>query len=189
VPSETLVVATGAAFASQGMWPWALVLAVVAAGGAMGGDLTAYTLGRVFNAGEWRFFRHGKGEKAFGWAERTFNRVGGPLLVVARYIPVGRVAVNLTAGSIHFPLRRFAICDGMAALTWGIYSAGVGYLAGHVVGDNPLLGVAVGIALAVSLGSLVQWIINRRLGKADLERAKLEARGAQAVDDAAGQDA
>jgi membrane protein DedA with SNARE-associated domain len=164
IPSETLVVGAASVFSSTHQWYLAAVLAVVAALGAMCGDLVAYTLGRKFNAGQWKFFSRGKGAKAFTWAERTFARGGGPLVIVARYIPVGRVAVNLTAGSIRFPLKRFLIFDGVAALTWGIYSTAVGYAAGQVVGENPLLGVVVGILFAVSLGSLVQYVVNKRLG-------------------------
>jgi len=92
------------------------------------------------------------------------------MLLVARYIPVGRVAVNLTAGSIRFPFRRFLAFDVVAALSWGIYSTAFGVIAGRAT-DNPLLGVMVGIVLAIVVGLFVQWLFTRRFGKADLEEA------------------
>ncbi|MDR2564663.1 MAG: VTT domain-containing protein [Bifidobacteriaceae bacterium] len=165
VPAETLVVATAAVYSASGMWWQLLGLWALAAAGAVTGDLVAYSLGRWFNAGEWRVFRRGKGHDAFKWAQRIFARGAAPLLMVARFIPVGRVAVNLTAGTVRYPLRRFVVIDATAGCCWSAYSVGVGSIAGQAVGDNPLLGVLCGIVFAVSLGTLVQWLINRHYGK------------------------
>jgi membrane protein DedA with SNARE-associated domain len=165
VPAETLVIATAAVYQQSGaLWQVAL-LWLLAAAGAVGGDSVAYTLGRVFNATEWRVFNHGKGRSAVELARRTFARGAAPLLMVGRFIPVGRVAVNLTAGTIRYPYRRFLIIDSIAALFWSAYAVGIGYLAGHATGDNPLLGVVVGVAFSASVGSLAQWAINRHYGK------------------------
>jgi membrane protein DedA with SNARE-associated domain len=167
IPSETLVVAAAAVYSANHMWLQGVVLALVAAAGALTGDCTAYTLGRVFNATEWRIFRSGKGQKAFAWADRTFRRTGASLLMVARVIPVGRVAVNLTAGTIKYPIRRFVLIDSIAALFWGTYSTAIGFVAGQAVGSQPLVGVAVGIVFAVTVGSLVQHFLNRRFARQD----------------------
>ncbi|MDR0366610.1 MAG: DedA family protein [Bifidobacteriaceae bacterium] len=165
VPAETLVIATAAVYSASGLWWEAVVLWAIAAAGALCGDCIAYTLGRKFNASQWRIFRQGKGHSALAWARRVFARGAAPLLMVARFIPVGRVAVNLTAGTVHFPIRRFVLIDGAAALCWGAYSVGVGYLAGQATGENPLLAVAYGVVFAASFGSLVQWLVNRHYGK------------------------
>jgi membrane protein DedA with SNARE-associated domain len=171
VPAETLVVATSAVYSAAGVWWKLLIVWPLAAAGALCGDLVAYALGRWFNAGEWRVFRRGKGREAFAWAGRVFARGAAPLMMVARFIPVGRVAVNLTAGTVRYPLRRFVLIDATAAACWGAYSVGVGSIAGQAVGDNPLLGVLCGIVFAASLGSLVQWLLNRHYGKAAPEPA------------------
>jgi membrane protein DedA with SNARE-associated domain len=166
VPAETLVVATAAAYAATGHWWGGLLLWGAAACGAVCGDCVAFTLGRLFNVPHWRMFRAGKGHAAMEWASRVFVRGAAPLLMVARFIPVGRVAVNLTAGTIGYPFRRFVLIDSAAALCWAAYSVGIGFAAGQVTHDNPLLAVAIGIALSASVGSLVQWLTNRRFGKA-----------------------
>ncbi|MDR3107796.1 MAG: VTT domain-containing protein, partial [Bifidobacteriaceae bacterium] len=145
VPAETLVVATAAVYSSAGWWWQAALLWALAAAGALTGDLTAYSLGRWLRAGEWPIFRRGKGHEAIEWVRGVFARGAAPLLMVARFIPVGRVAVNLTAGTVHYPLRRFLVIDSIATTCWGAYSVGVGYIAGQATGDNPLLGVIVGI--------------------------------------------
>ncbi|MDR2113729.1 MAG: VTT domain-containing protein [Bifidobacteriaceae bacterium] len=165
VPAETLVVATAAAFAGSGQWWQALVLWALAAGGALTGDCIAYTLGQWFNASQWRMFRQGKGHHALQSVRRTFGRGAAPLIMVARFIPVGRVAVNLTAGTVRYPFRRFVVIDGVAAACWAAYSVAVGHIAGKAAGDNPLLGVVIGIVFAISLGTLVQWLVNRHYGK------------------------
>jgi membrane protein DedA with SNARE-associated domain len=177
VPAETLVIATAAVYQQSGaFWQVALLWALAAAG-AVSGDSVAYTLGRLFNATDWRVFRKGKGQSAVALARRTFARGAAPLLMVGRFIPVGRVAVNLTAGTIHYPYRRFLLIDSIAALFWSAYAVGIGYAAGHATGDNPLLGVVVGVAFSASVGSLAQWAINRHYGKS--------LPGSEPVDDAA----
>ncbi|MDR1634220.1 MAG: VTT domain-containing protein [Bifidobacteriaceae bacterium] len=165
VPAETLVIATAAVYQQSGALWQVAVLWLLAAAGALSGDSVAYVLGRLFNATQWRIFAKGKGRSAIELTQRTFARGAAPLLMVGRFIPVGRVAVNLTAGTIRYPYRRFLLIDSVAALFWSAYAVGIGYLAGHATGDNPLLGVVVGVAFSATVGSLAQWAINRHYGK------------------------
>lgn len=165
VPAETLIVATAAVYATGGdLWK-GLFLWGVGAFGAVCGDCVAFTLGRWFDAAHWRMFRSGKGHTAMEWARRVFVRGAAPLLMVARFIPVGRVAVNLTAGTIGYPIRRFVLIDSAAAACWALYSVMVGFIAGQVTRENPLLAVFIGVVLSMSVGSLVQWLMNRHYGK------------------------
>ena len=55
---------------------------------------------------------------------------GGTILIVCRYIPGARTAITLTAGAVRYPLRSFSLFDGIAALSWGAYSALVGFIGG-----------------------------------------------------------
>jgi membrane protein DedA with SNARE-associated domain len=177
VPAETLVIATASIYSGLGWWWQMLALWALAAAGALTGDLVAYSLGRWFNVGEWRIMSRGKGHEALMWARRVFARGAAPLLIAARFIPAGRVAVNLTAGALRYPLRRFALTDLVAAGCWAAYSVGVGSLAGQTARDNPLLAVLCGIVFAASLGTLVQWLLNRHYGKAPIEDDQPESRG------------
>ena len=85
-------------------------------------------------------------------ASGTLERRGALVVLTARYVPLGRVAVNLTAGATGFPPRRFLGLAALAAATWAVWSVAVGALAGHWLHGNPLLGSAAGIALALVLG-------------------------------------
>lgn len=86
---------------------------------------------------------------------------GGIAIVIARYIPVGRVAVNVTAAAGTFSQRRFVLLSGLAAVSWATYSVAIGALAGHWVEQNTLLGAVGGIVLAGSLGLVVDRLLQR----------------------------
>ena len=101
VPSETSVITAGVV-ASSGDLSVPLVVAAAAAG-AFAGDNTAYLLGRRFGRRiEARFFRGERGGKQIRWAERQLDERGGELIVIGRFIPGGRTAVTLSAGTLGF---------------------------------------------------------------------------------------
>ncbi len=160
VPSESLVITAGV-FAASGE-PNLLFVIMAGAAGAFVGDHVSYTIGRTAGSR----FRHriagGKAESAFGWAEKTLRHRGGLILVVARYIPGGRTAVTVTAGTVEYPLRRFSAFDGVAAISWAAYSGMIGYLGGKAFEENPLLGLAVGLGVAVTITGVVELVRHQR---------------------------
>lgn len=160
VPSESVVI-TLAAFGAASGSPHLLALGAVAAAGAFIGDNLTFTLARRSGLNRLRSSRRPKVAQAFRRAESELDRRGGLAIVVARYIPVGRVAVNVTAGAGSFSHRRFALLSAMAALSWAAYSVGIGALAGHWVEQNPLLGAAGGVVLAGGLGLVVDRVLQR----------------------------
>ncbi|GAA1140368.1 DedA family protein [Ornithinicoccus hortensis] len=161
LPSESVVVALAAVSASVGE-PSLVLLFLVAAGGAFAGDNIAYTLGRN---GGLRRLRHSKRFKMstmLDWADQQLARRGAMIIIVARYIPVGRVAVNVTAGITRFHRGRFIACDLLAVTSWAAYSVAIGAVAGHWMEENPLLGAVLAITLAVILGAVVDRFLQRR---------------------------
>jgi membrane-associated protein len=163
VPSETAVIAAGVLAASGDLH--LLLVIVVAALGAMLGDNTAYFIGHT--AGQrlvLRFFGS-KGEERLRWAERNLEERGGYLIVVGRFIPGGRTAITLGAGTVGYPWRRFIVFDVAAGIIWASYAALLGYFGGKTFEESPLkgLGLAFGIALAVTAAvEMVRWIRRRR---------------------------
>ena len=151
VPSETALI-TGGVLASTGhMHLWLLILA--AALGAIGGDNTAYLLGRYFGKPlRRRFFAEGAAQKRLRWAERQVKERGGLLIVVGRFIPGGRTVVTFTAGSLEMRWRRFISFDVLAGAIWASYAAGLGYFGGKAFERAPWKGLllAFGIAFAVT---------------------------------------
>ncbi|XTR51821.1 DedA family protein [Pseudarthrobacter sp. So.54] len=103
--------------------------------------------------------RKPKVQRALNWARYELDKRGAMLIFTARYIPVGRVAVNWIAGTTAYPRRRFVILDIIASITWVVYSAGVGIIAGNWVHDHPLLGVGIAIAFAIVLGIVIDHLL------------------------------
>ncbi|MCP2031513.1 membrane protein DedA with SNARE-associated domain [Okibacterium sp. HSC-33S16] len=164
VPSEALVVAAAAIGVSTGT-PHPAVVILLAALGAALGDNIAYLLGRRIGTDRFRWMRHPRMVRAFDRAASGIRRRPAALLITARYIPIGRIAVNMTAGATRFPHRRFWPLTLLAGASWAGYSVGIGLLAGHWVRDRPLLGAAIGIVLAVTLGFAIDRVtsaISRR---------------------------
>ena len=155
VPSESLVVTAGV-FAAAGEPSLAPVVASAALG-AFAGDHVAYLIGRTAGTRLTSRLRPGtRKAAAFAWARGVLAERGGTIIVVSRYIPGARTAVTTTAGAVRHPLRSFSAFDAVAAITWATYSALVGYVGGAAFEDDPLLGVALGLGLALSVAGLVE---------------------------------
>jgi membrane-associated protein len=160
VPSETLVVTAGV-FAAAGE-PNLYGVIAVAAVGASAGDHVSYFLGR--GAGGRLLDRTKPGTKRHAmtrWAHNALEDRGGLMLVVARYVPGGRTAVTLTMGAVRYPLARFSFFAGLAAVSWALYCALIGYLGGKAFEGNPLKGVALGIGLALAVTVVVEVVRHR----------------------------
>ncbi len=184
VPSESLVITAGV-YAAAGEPNLAGVVAVAALG-AFAGDHVSYLAGRFFRRarasarvrpGREVSRRRRRGRRAAERAERMLAERGGLILVVARYIPGGRTAVTVTMGAVRYPARAFAGFDVIAAISWGIYSALIGYLGGKAFEDNPLHGLLLGIGLALAVSALVEgarYLRRRRRRPAPIAPARRE---------------
>jgi membrane-associated protein len=167
VPSETAVITAGVVAASGHL---SLPLVVVAATvGAVGGDNTAYLIGRRFGgAATSRFFRSEKSRQRLSWAQRQLAQRGGQLILVGRFIPGGRTVVTLSAGTLHFRWRRFLVVDAVAALIWALYAGLLGYFGGRAFENAAwkglLLALGTGFAIA-GLVEAVRWVLRRRRGQ------------------------
>lgn len=155
VPSETAVITAGV-FAASGQPDLPGVIGAAAAG-ALIGDHISYLIGRF--SGTRLLARVPAGsrrEAAFRWARREVASRGGLILVVARYIPGGRTSVTLTMGALGYPLRSFFLFDVIAAVSWGIYSALIGYFGGVAFEQDPIRGVLLGIGIAMGVTLIVE---------------------------------
>jgi membrane-associated protein len=154
VPSETAVITAGLVAATSRL-SLPLVLAAAACG-AFAGDNAAYAIGQRFGpAAKARYFRGQKGRKTIRWAERQLAERGGELVVVARFIPGGRIAVTLTAGAARYPWPRFAVFDAIAGIFWASYATLLGYFGGkafeHTLWAGLLLALAIALAVTGAL--------------------------------------
>ncbi|MBG6180352.1 membrane protein DedA with SNARE-associated domain [Arthrobacter sp. CAN_A1] len=157
-PSESVVVGLASLVLTQGVPnPWFLIIAACL--GAFIGDNIAYAMGRAIGIHRFRWMRSARMQRSFGWAGYELQKRAASLILVARFIPIGRVAVNLTAGATGYSRRRFVALTALSAVVWSTYSVGIGVVAGAWFEHNHLLGVMVAIGIAVILGIVVDRII------------------------------
>jgi membrane protein DedA with SNARE-associated domain len=160
VPSETAVVALGALAGSTGMPPLAILIPVAAVG-AIVGDSLCFGIGRTVGVDRWRWQRGPRIARALARVQHGVLVRPAVLIFTARYIPFARIAVNLTAGAVGLPYRRFLPLSAAAGSAWAIYNVGVGLTVGAVLRDNPVLAIIISVVIAVGLGLLVDAIASR----------------------------
>jgi len=169
LPSESLLVAAAALSASGRLNAAAVALA--GAAGALLGDNIAFLCGRLLDTRVHRWLDASpRRRKRLRWAEHQLDRRGGVIIVGSRFIPGGRTATMLAAGMLEMPWRRFVAFDLLAAVIWALYGTAIGYFGGTAFEDEPLIGVAVALGLALVAGLAVE------LGR----RVVLRVRGAAA---------
>lgn len=162
VPSESLVVGLAAVAVSTGVPNLWLIIAISGAG-AVVGDNIAYLIGRKVGTDRFRWMRRPRAQVAFERAGRELARRSASYIITARYIPVGRVAVNMTAGATGVPHPRFLGLSILAGISWAAYSVSFGVVAGSWAEDNPLLAMGIAIVLALAIGVLVDHLVQRRI--------------------------
>lgn len=171
VPGEAVVITAGTAVMTGTVDPAALVLA--AAAGALLGDAAAHQLGRGAGPLARRLRRWPAADALFRWAATGLAERGTAVVLAGRFVPGGRTAVALTSGLVRVPRRRFLGVSAAAGVLWSVYGTGLGMLGGAAFREQPLLGAALGIGLALVLGGGAELLRSRR----DAARRSRAARG------------
>jgi membrane-associated protein len=181
VPSETVVITAGVVAAAGGLNLPLVMLS--AACGAFAGDNLAYLIGFRFGARVAnRFLRGEKGQRSLRWAAAQLSERGGELIVVARFIPGGRTAITLSAGTVRFPWPRFAVFDAIAGLIWGAYASLLGFFGGKTFEGAAWKGLIVALVIAFALTGgieLVRWLLKRRRSGGDDAHGRSQPAGAR----------
>jgi membrane protein DedA with SNARE-associated domain len=175
VPSESVIIALASLSVAHGQPHLALVFAAGAVG-AFVGDQIAYLIGSRVDVRRLRVFRTERGRKTLAWAEQALASRGSSFILAARYIPVGRVAVNMTAGALGYPRKRFVGLTALAAVTWAGYGTLVGVGAGIWLQSHPLIAVVAGVVVGTLVGIGIDWVLRRwtGMGRAALDRGTPE---------------
>ncbi|WP_186377130.1 DedA family protein [Curtobacterium pusillum] len=179
VPSESALVAIAAVAATSGQPVLGGVLGAAALG-AIAGDSVAYWIGRRLGLARLARSRRPRIAAAFGFAERQMRRRSASLILIGRYVPVGRVAVNMTAGATRLPYRRFLAISSIAGLAWSTTSVGIALAASSVL-HEPLVAAAVSMVVAAGLGIVVDRVLGRVTRRRDARTADAAARTADAA--------
>lgn len=172
VPSETTVIIGGIAAGRGDLW--IVLVIMLGAIGAFGGDSLAYLIGNRFRPLLLRILGRGgdDAEAKMAVADAQIAKRGGLLLITARFIPGGRTLTTLTCGATQRPYRQwFMLWDGIATVIWATYAGIIGFVFGEVFADNhtKAFWLAFGTALSITgLIEAVRWFRHRNSEEATL---------------------
>jgi membrane protein DedA with SNARE-associated domain len=165
VPSESAVI-TGGVIAAAGDLSLLAILACAACGAFVGDNSAYYAASRVGERATRRIAKKESGRRRLAWASRQLEAHGAELIVAGRFVPGGRSAVALTAGTMRYSWRRFACLDVVAAALWAGYAGVLGYLGGRIFERSPWLALATALAIACAVTVVVELVrrLRRRNG-------------------------
>jgi len=146
---------------SQELSIWVLAIGVGIA--AFAGDQVGFVLGRHYGR-PYLSRRRGRWIVAgIRRAERFYELFGWWSVVVARYVPWGRVFIPPVAGIAGMRYWRFLTANFVGAITWGVAITVIGYLAASNPGVRPVAYVIAGLAIVASIVAGVRaWRQDRR---------------------------
>ncbi len=149
LPGDTLLLSVGL-LASQGLVPqplWLVVGTLVVA--AVAGNAIGYELGRW--AGPAVLDGHASSRTAR--ARCFFARYGPAAVVLARFVPVVRTLITVTAGAVGMPRRTYLVFSGVGAVLWAGGLTTLGWAAGRLplvqTHVQPHLDLVVVVAVAL----------------------------------------
>jgi membrane protein DedA with SNARE-associated domain len=166
VPGETILIAASV-YAGSGRLN-VVAVALIGFAAAVIGDNIGFAIGHF--GGRALVLRWGRyvrlTERRLDAAEAFFERHGGWIITVARFIEVLRQVNGIVAGITGMRWRRFLIFNALGAALWTGTWVSLGYLAGSHIGtiygyitqySNYLL-----IAAAALLAGFIAWRLMRR---------------------------
>lgn len=162
VTGDSLLFASGLiAAASSGVNIW--VLAIGTGVAAFAGDQVGFWLGRRY--GRPYLDRRGgpRTQRAIARTEWFYTTFGWWSVVIARFVPWGRVFVPVNAGVGRMGYLRFVSANLVGALLWGVGLTVIGYFAASVPGVKTAAYVIAGVVIAASIiAGLRAWRADRR---------------------------
>lgn len=162
VQAEAVVVTAGVLAAQGHLLIWLVIVA--AALGGFTGDNACYLLGDRVGC---RAANRLLSKERLRRAEQGVRSRGGALILIARFIPIGRTATTIAAGTLGMPWRKFAVADAFAATLWATYASMLGYAGGSSFAHNlwKPLAFALGIALLLAGGGEAYRRLQQRRGR------------------------
>ena len=150
ITGDSLLFASGLiAAAASGVNIW--VLAIGTGIAAFAGDQVGFWLGRKY--GRPYLDRRGgpRTRKAIARTEWFYTTFGWWSVVIARFVPWGRVFVPVIAGVGRMGYLRFSSANLVGALCWGVGLTVIGYFAASVPGVKTAAYVIAGVVIAASV--------------------------------------
>jgi membrane protein DedA with SNARE-associated domain len=156
VPSEAAILTAAAATTNGSMSLPAVIVTIAAA--ALAGDIVVHLLGRY--AGQ-RWTHRLRRRRGWNAAADLVRARGTGGVLVGRFVPLGRTVVAFSTGAAGMPWRRYLPVAAIGAVAWAVAMTMLGRTA-STVSTNPLVTLAVGMAVLTALGGLVTLAVRRR---------------------------
>jgi membrane-associated protein len=162
VTGDSLLFASGLiAAATSGVNIWILAIGVGIA--AFLGDQVGFILGRHY--GRPYLDRRGGPRMAtiIAKTERFYETFGWWSVVVARFIPWGRVLVPVIAGFGRMGYYRFVVANLVGAMLWGVGITLAGYFSASIPGVKAASYIIAGVCITVAIiAGIRAWRLDRR---------------------------
>jgi membrane protein DedA with SNARE-associated domain len=132
LPGDTLLFSVGL-FVSQGLVPQPLVVVcAVLSLGALLGNAVGYEIGRragpaIFTKPDSRLFSQHNVERTHAF----FERFGAPAVVLARFVPIVRTFITVTAGVGRMDRRLYLGYSAIGGIVWACGVTLLGYYLGQ----------------------------------------------------------
>jgi membrane protein DedA with SNARE-associated domain len=173
IPSEATMLFAGFAVTDPGAAHHHLTLLGIVTAGVLGnlaGSWIAYGVGRfgrielVERHGHWLHLKPSHIE----WADRWFERYGGPAVFFSRMLPIIRTFISLPAGVAKMPFGRFTLYTLAGCVPWVLGLA----LAGEALGSEwenarKYFEYVDYVVLVLVVAAIVYAVIRRRRGRSD----------------------
>lgn len=134
LPGDSIIVTAGL-FAAKGdlnVWFLFVLLTIM----AILGDAVGYWFGRVtgpkiFTKEDSLFFS----KQHIGRAQHLYEKYGGKIIIIARFMPIVRTFAPIVAGVGQMPYRRFASFNVIGGVVWIGSMLSIGYFLGRMIPD------------------------------------------------------
>ena len=160
-PSESLLhVASSAALEGKLDIGWVIL------GGGLGaviGDSMLYWIARTVGHDylQRQLDKAKKNEKV-GVALEVLGQSAPVLIVLGRYVPGVRFAVNAGMGLTKYSYPKFLLFSAIGGMTWSLYVCGISYWVGQELSDYPVLSFFTGIAFCSAIVAVLYFSLKRR---------------------------
>jgi membrane-associated protein len=156
----TVGLLVGGGVINQPLWLACLVLTVAAfSGNACGYEIGRVTGPRIFSRPDSRLFKREYVDKTVGF----FDKYGARAIVLARFVPIVRTFITVTAGVGKMDRRRYLTYSGIGGLLWASGVTVLGQLLGQVefVAKNLEL-MLIAIVFVSVVPILIEYLRHRR---------------------------
>lgn len=150
VTGDSLLFAAGLIAASaSGIDIWILTIGVGIA--AFFGDQVGFLIGRKYGRPYLDKRGGARTQKAITKTEWFYNTFGWWSVVIARFVPWGRVFIPVIAGVGKMAYMRFVTANLVGALAWGVGITLIGYFAATIPGVKSGAYIIAGVVITASI--------------------------------------